>query len=68
MSQPPPPLDGRDLELLRLLGEGLVIDVVAKRTGLSERTVRRRYRVICDRLGVTTPIQAVVWAARRGLL
>jgi DNA-binding NarL/FixJ family response regulator len=34
----------------------------------SERTVRRRVRAICDRLGFTSSIQAVVWAARRGLV
>ncbi len=61
-------LEDGDLELLRLLAEGLLLDGVARRTGLSERTVRRRCRSICDRLGVQAPIQAVVWAARRGLL
>jgi DNA-binding NarL/FixJ family response regulator len=63
-----PPLEEPDLRLLRLLGDGLAVDAVARRTGLSERTVRRRYRAICDRLGVATPIQAVVWAVRHGLL
>ena len=61
-------LEPHDLELLRLLGDGLSVDQVARRANASERTVRRRYRTICDRLGVQTPIQAVVWAARRGLL
>ena len=63
-----PELDPRDVELLRLLGDGLSVDQVARRCGSSERTVRRRCRTICDQLGVQTPIQAVVWAARRGLL
>jgi DNA-binding NarL/FixJ family response regulator len=63
-----PQLDDGDLEVLRLLAEGFVLEAVAKRTHTSERTVRRRARAICDRLGVQTPIQAVVWAARRGLL
>jgi DNA-binding NarL/FixJ family response regulator len=61
-------LDPADVELLRLLGDGLPIEAIAKRTGTSARTVRRRCRAICDRLGVRAPIQAVVWAARRGLL
>jgi len=34
----------------------------------SERTVRRRTRAICNRLGVSASIQAVVWAAHQGLL
>jgi DNA-binding NarL/FixJ family response regulator len=54
------PLSHDDLELLRLLADGVL------RT--PERTVRRRIRDICDRVGVDAPIQAVVWAARRGLL
>lgn len=61
-------LDEADLRLLRLLATGLPLETVARRSGLSERTVRRRIRAICDRLGVTAPIQAVVWAVRRGML
>ena len=63
-----PELPAGDLQLLSLLGEGLSVEQLARRTNASERTVRRRCRSICDRLGVQTPIQAVVWAARRGLL
>ena len=63
-----PELTAVDLQLLALLGEGLSVEQLARRTHASERTVRRRSRAICDRLGVQTPIQAVVWAARRGLL
>ncbi len=62
------PLDREDLELLRLLAEGALLGAVARRLRTSERTVRRRVRSICNRLGVDAPIQAVVWAARRGLL
>ncbi|MFG2053154.1 helix-turn-helix domain-containing protein [Micromonospora sp. NPDC048930] len=63
-----PVLDEEDLRLLRLLATGAPLETVARRSGMSERTVRRRIRAICDRLGVTAPIQAVVWAARRGML
>jgi DNA-binding NarL/FixJ family response regulator len=61
-------LSREDVTLLKLLAQGLAIEVVARRLCTSERTVRRRIRGICDRLGVGTPIQAVVWAARQGLL
>lgn len=61
-------LEREDLALLSLFAEGLPLDVIARRLELSDRTVRRRMRSICDRLGLATPIQAVVWAARRGLV
>ncbi|MFJ6216032.1 DNA-binding response regulator [Streptomyces sp. NPDC092296] len=54
--------------LLLLLAEGLPLDAVARRLCTSSRTLRRRIRVLCDRLGVRTPLQAAVWAARRGLI
>jgi DNA-binding NarL/FixJ family response regulator len=63
-----PALSGEDVALLGLLAEGLPLGVVARRLCTSERTVRRRVRHICDRLGLRTPIQAVVWAAQRGIL
>ena len=56
------------MELLRLLARGLPLGAVARRLNTSERTVRRRVRGICERLGVTASIEAVVWAARQGLV
>jgi DNA-binding NarL/FixJ family response regulator len=61
-------LSRQDVELLELLAGGLPLDAVARRMGTSERTVRRRVRGICDRLGLRSSIQAVAWAARRGLV
>jgi DNA-binding NarL/FixJ family response regulator len=65
---PPREISHDDLQLLRLLATGLPVDGVARRLELSERTVRRRTRLICDRLGFSTAIEAIVWAARRGLV
>ncbi|HEY5019250.1 MAG TPA: helix-turn-helix domain-containing protein [Streptosporangiaceae bacterium] len=62
------PLSDDDVVLLKLLADGLPIEAVARRMRTSERTVRRRTRQICDRLQVGAPIQAVVWAAHRGVL
>jgi DNA-binding NarL/FixJ family response regulator len=67
-TKPRQPPDDEELALLRLLAQGLPIEAVARRLDLSERTVRRRTRAICDRLGVQAPISAVVWAVRHGLL
>lgn len=61
-------LSCEELELLRLLAEGLPADVVARRLAISPRTLRRRTRDVCERLGVDTTVQALVWAARRGLV
>ncbi|MFJ8581745.1 LuxR C-terminal-related transcriptional regulator [Micromonospora sp. NPDC093277] len=65
---PRPDLSEDDVAVLALLARGLSLDAVARRLDTSDRTVRRRTRTICDRLGVATPIEAVVWAARRGLI
>jgi DNA-binding NarL/FixJ family response regulator len=57
-----------DLRLLALLAQGLPLDAVARRLAVSERTIRRRIRAICDQLEVPAAITAVAWAAKRGLL
>lgn len=57
-----------ELQLLRLLAEGLPADVVARRLAISPRTLRRRTRDVCDRIGVDTTVEALVWAARSGLI
>ncbi len=64
----PPQLTDQELRLLALLANGLSTDAVARQLGLTERTTRRRVRLVCDRIGVEKPIQAVVWAARSGVL
>ncbi len=64
----PAVLTDDEIAMLALLAEGRLTASVAGELHLSERSVRRRVRVICTRLNVSTPIQAVVWAARRGLV
>ena len=61
-------LDEEELAIVRLLAEGLVLEGIARRLALSERTLRRRIRGLCDRCGVDAPVQVVVLAARHGLL
>jgi DNA-binding NarL/FixJ family response regulator len=65
---PPSGLDEPEIQLLRLIAEGLPLDAVARRLQLSDRTVRRRLKAIRDRLGVDSSIQVIAWAARRGLV
>jgi DNA-binding NarL/FixJ family response regulator len=57
-----------ELSILTLMAEGLTLDSVAVRVAMSPRTLSRRLRCVCDRLGVAHPIQAIVWAAREGLI
>ncbi|MFB4308626.1 LuxR family transcriptional regulator [Actinomadura sp. GTD37] len=57
-----------EIRLLAQIASGVTADVAAQKLELSVRTLRRRLRSICDLLGVTTPIEAVVWAARRHLI
>jgi len=57
-----------ELTILTLMANGLTLDSGAIRMSMSPRTLSRRLRCVCDRLGVTYPIQAIVWAARQGLL
>lgn len=61
-------LSDEEVSLLAHLAAGMTADVAARRLDLSSRTLRRRVRSICDRLDVNTPIQAVVWAAKRGII
>ena len=41
---------------------------LARWMGVNERTIRRRLNRICERLHVSTPVQAVVWAVRHGVI
>jgi DNA-binding CsgD family transcriptional regulator len=63
-----PEVTTEELTILTLLANGLTLDSVAIRVSVSPRTLSRRLRCVCDRLGVAHPIQAIVWAAHRGLI
>jgi DNA-binding CsgD family transcriptional regulator len=61
-------LDQRDQQILQLLAGGATDATIARQTGISQRTVERRIRVIMDRLGAATRFQAGLLAARDKLL
>ncbi|WP_308102017.1 helix-turn-helix domain-containing protein [Streptomyces sp. S07_1.15] len=63
-----PGLGAEHLHILQLLSQGCTMAQVARRLGVSERTLRRRLRVICEHVQVDTPVEAVVWAVRRHIL
>ncbi|GHF04439.1 LuxR C-terminal-related transcriptional regulator [Streptomyces spiralis] len=57
-----------EVRLLSLLATGLPVEAVARRLHVCPRTVRRRCRGVCDKIGVGSVIEAVAWAARRRLI
>ena len=61
-------LTPRERELLQLLAEGLDDAVMAERLGISPKTVRNHMVHVLDKLGVHSRLQALVLAARHGLV
>ncbi|MEV0645775.1 helix-turn-helix transcriptional regulator [Phytomonospora sp. NPDC050363] len=62
------PLDAEERELLRLLNAGVKDEAIARRLGVSPRTLSRRVTRLLERLGSATRFQAGLQAARRGWL
>jgi DNA-binding NarL/FixJ family response regulator len=63
----PPELTTRELEILRLLGEGRANKEIAAELGISERTARTHVSNILRKLGLSSRTQAALWAVREGL-
>ena len=61
-------LGERDRRIITLMAAGATDDAIARRIGLSRRTVVRRVAVLQEQLGATTRFQAGVQAAQRGWL
>nr|WP_173267581.1 LuxR C-terminal-related transcriptional regulator [Streptomyces pacificus] len=61
-------LGNHHLRILQLVSQGCTMTQVARRMEISDRTLRRKVRSICDCVDVETPIEAVVWAVRRGII
>jgi two-component system, NarL family, nitrate/nitrite response regulator NarL len=61
-------LTPREAEVLNLLAEGLSNKLVADRLKISEHTAKFHVNAILTKLGAETRTEAVVLAARRGLL
>lgn len=58
----------REVEILRLLGQGLTNQQIAYRLTISEKTVRNHVTNFYSKLGVGTRSQAVLYAVREGLV
>lgn len=61
------PLAQRDLDILRLVAQGLDNNEIGDRIGLSDKTVRNRLTVIFEKLHVSNRTQAALYALRKGL-
>ena len=57
-------LTGREREVLRMVGDGHPNKIIARRLGISERTVKAHLTSVYQRLGVTDRTQAALWAQR----
>jgi DNA-binding NarL/FixJ family response regulator len=61
-------LTAREAEVLALLAEGLSNKAIAARLGIAERTAKFHVESILGKLGAETRSEAIVLAARRGLV
>lgn len=57
-------LTGREREVLALVAQGLANKAIARRLGISEKTVKAHLTNVFSALGVTDRTQAALWAER----
>jgi DNA-binding NarL/FixJ family response regulator len=60
-------LTAREREVLQLVADGLANKQIARRLGISEKTVKGHLTQVFQTLGVTDRTQAALWAERNGL-
>jgi DNA-binding NarL/FixJ family response regulator len=54
-------LSPRELEVLRLVAEGLANKQIARRLDITERTVKAHLTKAFGRIGVTDRVHAMIW-------
>jgi len=62
------PLTARELEVLGLLSAGMTNKEIASRLGITEHTIKFHVNAILGKLGAETRTEAVVHAARLGIV
>ena len=60
-------LSPRETEVLRLVVAGLANKQIARRLGITERTVKAHLTSVFQRIGASDRTQAALWAQRHGL-
>ena len=63
-----PMLTAREVEVLRMIAEGLANKQIAGRLGISEHTVKFHVAAVFEKLHASTRAEAVMIGARRGLI
>jgi DNA-binding NarL/FixJ family response regulator len=61
-------LSEREVEVLRLLAEGLDNNEISLKLYLSPTTVKRHVSIIFSKTGVSNRVQAAMWAVRAGII
>ena len=64
----PPPLSRRELEVLRLVAEGLLSDAIAGQLGIAVETVELHRRSIMRKLQLHSVAELTRYAIRIGLI
>lgn len=62
-----PSLTPRERQILTLIAQGKDNQTIAQELALAEQTVRNYASVIYDKIGVSSRVEAVVWAREQGL-
>jgi DNA-binding NarL/FixJ family response regulator len=65
---PARPLSAREREVLALVAEGLPNKLIARRLGISEKTVKAHLTSVFRAIGVDDWTQAALWAVRTGVV
>ena len=60
-------LTDREREVLQLVASGLANKQIARKLGISEKTVKGHLTHVFQAIGVTDRTQAALWAERNGL-
>jgi DNA-binding NarL/FixJ family response regulator len=60
--RPPAQLSERELDVLHCVAEGLPNKLIARRLGISEKTVKTHLTHVYEQIGVTDRTQAALWA------